>query len=205
MLCGKVSSTPERVTAVDYQAELPLSPVEGPGRQFIEFLPSVVNPPAWVRTPKDPTWVEKDLVTRTYIDDGITIEKLNMKAQPLLQKDGKQFKNPLAEKTQARLNTVKRRAAERGMKVNEKKTEIACVSSALGYTAKAHMEISNEGGTITSTQSLKILGFTIDSDAGITTQVNILRQKFRRRIWLLRVAKRGGCVKRTCQRHTKRT
>ena len=78
------------------------------------------------------------------------------------------------------------------MVVNEKKTEIMAVSSALGYEARTHIETGNQGAILQSKKSFKILGFTLDSDGGIRTHLNILTQKFRRRVWLLRVAKRAG-------------
>ena len=64
------------------------------------------------------------------------------------------------------------------------------VSQAISYRASAHLFA--EGAEIQSKRSLKVLGFIIDSDCGIWSQVNALRAKFRRRVWTLRVAKKAG-------------
>jgi hypothetical protein len=129
---------------------------------------------------------------RKYIDDGLNIEKLNMSLYPTFIKEGKLFKDPLAAGSQLLFDHVRARAAECGMVVNGAKTGLVAVNSATGYEARAHMFDSETGGLIQSGASIKILGFIIDSDGGIASQVERIRARFRARVWMLRVAKRSG-------------
>ena len=188
-LPGCATSTPERITTIEHGVDI--SPVEGQPPS-VNFMPNVVNAPSWVKLPKDPTWVTKEACTRKYIDDGLTVVKLHMKAQALLNQDGKLYKNPHVAESQRILDTIAKNAESRGMKVNREKTTIVAVSSALGYEATAHLRDTTTGKVIEGVKKMNCLGFTIDCNGGVWSQVEKLRGKLRQRVWLLRSAKRHG-------------
>jgi hypothetical protein len=78
------------------------------------------------------------------------------------------------------------------MRVNRGKTKIMAVSSAQSFKAKAHMIDRDSGNEVSSVDTLCTLGFNIDSNGGIWTQVRKLRGRLRQRAWTLRAAKKNG-------------
>ena len=56
------------------------------------------------------------------------------------------------------------KSAERGMVVNDQKTLLMCISAAVSFEARAVIYDSN-GQPIRSAKSMKLLGYTLDSNA----------------------------------------
>ena len=56
--------------------------------QEIEFLPKATNVPSWLLKPKDPRWREIDNKMEKFVDDSIHMSIVNIRAEPLLKKDG---------------------------------------------------------------------------------------------------------------------
>ena len=190
---GGAQSTPAKVAPSEPDQDMPSPIVRRDGDRDVRFLPRAVNVPNWVRQPRDPHWRMHNIVTRKYIDDGLSIEKINMSAQAtLIEEDGTVFKCPLAVQSQHLLEHVNVRAGEIGMVVNATKTAIMAVSAATSYEARAFLNDPVSGEPINSKKTLKILGFIIDQDGGISSQLEKVKGTFRRRVWLLREAKKAG-------------
>ena len=74
-------------------------------------------------------------------------------------------------------------AAGRGMKVNQKKTAILCMSDAISFTPKVCMRI--EDGEVRSGDTLKLLGFTFTRSPTVNHHVEEIVRKLRSRLWPL--------------------
>ena len=92
---------------------------------------------------------------------------------------------------QTMFNHVCSKAEGRGMRVNDKKTGLLCVSLARSFKARAVLRGRN-GEEIKSSDSLKFLGFTLDSDCSVKTHVANLCKKLRSRSWALAKLRRNG-------------
>ena len=84
------------------------------------------------------------------------------------------------------------RAAEKGMKVNTKKTNVLCVSDALKYQPVAYIDAGDElleskPGSVT-----KMLGFTLSDRPTVKPHVKTIIKKFRQRYWTLYNLKKHG-------------
>ena len=85
--------------------------------------------------------------------------------------------------TQLFLNAVVDKTEEIGMRVNCLKTQVLCVSPDNGCHSTAMI---NAGGIpIESTSSIKLLGFILDSNGGMSGQVGQIKKKFRGKFWSL--------------------
>ena len=76
------------------------------------------------------------------------------------------FRDKHAVQCQNAFRRIIRKAEDRGMKVNEGKTAMACVSGALKYEARAHI-MTAEGDLIQSGDSIKVLGFRFSNRPNI--------------------------------------
>ena len=85
---------------------------------------------------------------------------------------------------------VKSRAEEMGMKVNRDKTKIMCISTAASYKAEAYVE--GDGGNVDSVDDMKMLGFTLQRDGGISKHVDTVKKKLRTKSWVLRTLRKCG-------------
>ena len=74
-----------------------------------------------------------------YIDDGLLIEKVNMKEVPLLEESDTRFKDVHPAGIQDLFDHTVRWAEERGMQVNAAKTGLICVSGAISFEPRAHL------------------------------------------------------------------
>ena len=75
------SSTPLRGAS---RPDVGVSPIPATVDRRLEILPGVRNPPGWTRSPKEAHWKETGVRCLKYIDDGLLIERVNMRAVPLL-------------------------------------------------------------------------------------------------------------------------
>ena len=127
-----------------------------------------------------------------YIDDSLIIEKVNMKVPPLLtDHDGVKFKSVHPSKSQDLFAHIARSASAKGMQVNSKKTGLVCISAASSFRAQAHL-LDDEGHEIDSVERIKVLGFFLDSDAGVWSQVRAVCARLRSRSWALSRLKKCG-------------
>ena len=120
-----VASTPVGRAVPGLSADL--TPVRGWDRN-VEILPGVVNPPGWTREEREAHFQYKPPTCVKYIDDSLIIEKINMKEPPLLRGEGGElFKSVNPSGTQDLFGHITRAAAEKGMVVNKKKTDLICI------------------------------------------------------------------------------
>lgn len=89
--------------------------------------------------------------------------------------------------------TIEQNAAELGLSVNAKKTQLVCVSSAINSDPTSYIELPDKM-KIFSQDSIKVLGFTLGSQPNVNAQVESLKKKFRARAWIVRHLKRAGLV-----------
>ena len=80
------------------------------------------------------------------------------------------------------------------MKVNEKKTQILCIHANNNNHVSSHIETSNNG-RISSSKTLKILGFTFSSEPNANEHVTGVINKLYSKLWTLRFLKKGGMSK----------
>ena len=155
------------------------------------MLPRVANIPPWISKPKDPIFKKVGIRTYKYVDDELNSSKVNMrKATMLTDENGNSFKEIVDLSTQRLLQHIASNAEERGMKINAKKTGLMLVSAATSFEARVRIQLNGE--TIEGTDSLKVLGVTIDKDATFKSHVDSLASKMRSKTWSLAKLKRKG-------------
>ena len=125
-----------------------------------------------------------------YIDDFNAVETVNVKDVPMhltTQKTRIVSKAIKSERLFARINTL---AGEIGMQVNSQKTQMLCINPRNHLEINTYLEHNNE--LITSSDTMKILGFTFDSRPNASRHVETTIEKFHSRLWTLRFLKKSG-------------
>ena len=135
--------------------------------------------------------VKKAVVVLKYVDDNITIEKLNYGRTPIIIVNGKPIKVRQAVPSQNAFRSITSRAGEKGMVVNTSKTQVIVISDSLNYTPKTFI-CDKDGEQIDCTDSIKILGFEFGKKPTVAQQVKAILGKFRRKYWSLRHLKKLG-------------
>ena len=95
------------------------------------------------------------------------MNKVNLRRAPLLVEDGIFFRTIRDPGMDGLLAHLARNAADRGMVINEKKTGLICISAATSFDTRVEVVIN--GQKITGSQSIKVLGLTIDRDYSFKT------------------------------------
>ena len=127
-------------------------------------------------------WERVLLSILEYVDDNIIHENLCMDGL-VIYANGE--KNARATRSQNLFRHIVRIAEMLGMKVNEAKTMMLCVSDSKTYKASAYIETS-DWGIVSSADELKILGMHFSNRPDVGLQVDSICKKFRARIWTLR-------------------
>ena len=143
-----------------------------------------------VKKKQGPHFKDADIRTLKFVDDELNMNKINMRRSALLVEDGHFFKIVRDRQTEGLLKHIAKRAEERGMVINEKKTGLLCISAATSFSTKAQVVLNNQ--QVTGTESLRILGLTIDSDCTFKSHVNALKSKLRSKTWALSKLKKKG-------------
>ena len=129
------------------------------------------------------------------VDDAVQIDKVNMvTVDRSLDSDGGNVRVKHAIQNQNLFLSVTCRAEWKGMKVNEKKTTMLCVSDAATFNAEAYIETMT-GEKISSdpeTFSVKILGYHISNRPGAAAHVETVRKRYKARCWVLLKLKEFG-------------
>ena len=192
------TSTPER-------GELPrLDPMESPilprPPKEEEFLPKVrlkpvaqpvlEIPPAEEKTGTQVLTIKAVKILK-YVDDNISLDKVNFGTVQTTEIDGKTFKLRLAINTQNAFRSVKTKAEEIGMVVNSAKTKLLTISDALHYRPRAFI-FDTDGTKIESGDTMNILGFHLSDRPGVHAHIEITTKKMRLRYWTLYHLRRVG-------------
>ena len=97
------------------------------------------------------------------------------------------------------MKELNRRAEAINMKVNMKKTQLLVIAPPNGYQASAVLEQDN-GESINSVETLKLVGFTFGSKTGASAHLEVLQDKIRRRMWMLYKLRDAGLKGRVLYR-----
>ena len=103
---------------------------------------------------------------------------------------GKQKVKIHAEQSEELFNQVMIRATDIKMRVNQKKTQLLCVSAS--NTSEISSYIRCGDGKIESTNELKMLGFIFGSTPSVRPHVNYMVKKANKKLWILRHLRRAG-------------
>ena len=90
------------------------------------------------------------------------------------------------------MTNLVQRASEIGMRVNCKKTQLICVSPDNGCHSQTSVMVGGE--LIESTDSVKLLGFMINSRGDMSDQCDLIKRKFRSKFWSLVHWKKSGII-----------
>ena len=145
-----------------------------------EYEENLGLPPRWE---KRPPWVFK------YVDD-ITIGGRNVIQHGTSHiTTAKESKKIHAGDLEGLFGLIEENSTAAGMRVNPKKTQLLCVSGAKNYDVDSYVDVGDV--RITSGETLKVLGFTIDKRCSMAAHVRHLKKKFASRIWIIRNLKRA--------------
>ena len=140
-------------------------------------------------------WQEHEPEIFIYKDDANAVEKIRVPGSIVEISEKKQVAKVHAQKSEEIFETVSLRAAEIGMRVNEKKTQLLCVSAST-YT-EVNSYIRYNGSRIMSTDSLKILGFVFGSRPTVRPHVDNLIKKLKRNCGLCGMPKEQALARMT--------
>ena len=117
----------------------------------------IVEPPPEVKVGTQ-VLSEKPIIVRKYVDDNVTIEKLNYDRTDIVNSNNGKTKTKQAFKSQNSFRTITSRAEDKGMVVNTDKTQIIVISDSLSYTPRTVI-LDKNGNKICCSDRVKILGF----------------------------------------------
>ena len=154
----------------------------------------IVTPPKEIKVGTQ-VLTEKPVVVVKYIDDNVTVEKLNYGRVPMQLLAGKHIKRKLAYGSQNAFRSVTKNAGKKGMVVNSSKTQMLVISDALNYTPFAFIK-DRDNVEIHSGDELKVLGFTFGPKPTVHKHVALTLKKIRQKYWSLRHLKKLGFNKK---------
>ena len=82
------------------------------------------------------------------------------------------------------LGELSERAEDIGMRINEKKTQLLIIGPPNGYLHSGSV-VGPGGETISSVDTMRLVGFTFGSDPGVGAHVSAIVKKFKRKVWML--------------------
>jgi len=127
---------------------------------------------------------DKDLLVEKYVDDMTIIETVTADIPCVIDVSGNRPLHSFRPmKTQAVFDEIVERAESRGLKINDKKTQMLSISSAR-FDTEAWIR-SKRGSAIKSSDSLKLLGFIFGNKPTVQYHVNHLVRKFAARSCVL--------------------
>ena len=139
-------------------------------------------------------WIERPLKIRVYIDDVNSIEKISHENATSHITTNKRTLKVHSPRTEHFFERTHEKSTEIGMKVNQKKTQLLCLSAAINDTIASYIRPTIDGKCTetVSSDTLKILGFHFDSRPTVLYHIRTVCQKFRSKLWSLRKLKRTG-------------
>ena len=173
----------------------PLSPVGGGvfrmgGARRVRVYPNVRNAPvAFIPPPLETKVGTQVLVLKPvkifkYVDDNIICEKLNFGREEIVVGLAGRRKLRQAISSQNAFISITAAAMKKGMKVNESKTNLLCVSDSLNFKTLTYIEDTN-GDRIDCVESMRVLGFYLSDRTGVAEHVKQTVKKMRQRYWVL--------------------
>ena len=136
-------------------------------------------------------WHNPGLSVKVYIDDINNIEKVcHLNAVSNISQ-GRRRILAHAQHCEDNFLAVKRRAASIKMSVNDKKTQLVCISGNLDNDINTYIR-TDADTEITGGDSLKLLGFWFGRRPNGDLHVQKMAAKFRARLWALRHLKKSS-------------
>ena len=135
--------------------------------------------------PPPPSWIPVDDVVLKYVDDLISIEKVHTGSSKLVISTARQKSEIIATGCKDFFTRVKEAAEQIGMKMNDGKTQLICVSASTSSDVDSYIRTTT-GHTIRSQKSMKQLGFHFGARPTLSEHIEQMKMKFRGRLWLLR-------------------
>ena len=154
------------------------------GRARDDSFGSVPPPPP----PAD--WTRLECWTDKYVDDANCGERHYLPHSTHLISTGKEKRIIRVSGYQSIFKVIKENASKIAMHVNDKKTQLVCLSGHSHLKVQSFIKAGDL--TISSQQSLKILGFVLGDDCSMNANVMHISKSFYMRLWRLRHLKRTG-------------
>ena len=126
-----------------------------------------------------------------YVDDNISVEKVNFGSTLITVENGEAVKVKLAVNLQNAFRSITRKAEEMGMVINASKTQLLTVSDALNYRPKAHI-FDCDNNKIESVPSMTVLGFQFSDRPNVNAHIDRTVKRMRQRYWSLYHLQRVG-------------
>ena len=141
-----------------------------------------------------PGWHDHQLHIEVYIDDLNSIEKIKQVNSVSTISEGRRIIKVHSPRTETFFEQVSTKADELKMRVNQKKTQMLCITANSSDVVVSYMRprVAGVVEETVSTDSLKILGFHFDRSPTVNCHVSMLCKKFRVKLWSVRVLKKAG-------------
>ena len=137
-----------------------------------------------------PDWKRAEEWALKYVDDLNLGQHHFMETAISYWTTGKEKKLLHADECESTFEFVILNANRIGMKVNKAKTQLICISS--NRTSIMDSYIMCDGRPLYSQNSIKMLGFILDSNAGMTAHINHIKRCVSARLWMIIHLKRVG-------------
>ena len=130
------------------------------------------------------------MVMYKYVDDTTTVELVPPGAAIRHVTGASPTESVPAPGTASAMAAIIQRANAIDMKVNCGKTQLLCVAPDNGYHSRTGIDVGGEW--IVSEDTMKLLGFVMNSAGTVTDQVAHIKAKFRAKFWTLIHLRRAG-------------
>ena len=126
-----------------------------------------------------PPWADK------YVDDLNLGQKHCINDCPTQFSTAPSIRSLHAAQCEERFISVRDNATSLGMKVNEAKTQLLCMSGANFCRTTSYINL-DDGSVIESQDTLTILGFAFGVRPDISSHISLIKRKFGARSWIIR-------------------
>ena len=160
-----------------------------PDLDLDEYDRSLDNKPAPAyNRPGFRAWHHKPLVVLKYVDDNIILEKVFFDGSVIDENGQKVLRALWSENLFNRITFI---AESNGMRMNDSKTVLLCISDAQTFEPVAYI-VDRSGNRILPKERMKFLGVNFSSRPDASAYVDSVCRKFRSRVWVLRVLHHAG-------------
>ena len=136
-------------------------------------------------------WDPGEPMVVKYVDDVLGAERLFNLAGKMQLSTDQQTCSIFAKRSEELINAITVNAANLGLRVNAKKTQMVCVAGQNTSRISTFIRDADSGSKVLSGDEMKILGFHFSSKPTVDLHVEYMIKKIRKRLWLLRNLKRA--------------
>lgn len=133
---------------------------------------------------------KRPMITYKYVDDQTVLEVCPISLAVSSISTGKEKRFVHMTGLSDEYTYTERAAGDLGMKLNLNKTQVLCISEAKNYVINAYLNVNNS--IIEGTESMKVLGYILDTTTGASAQVRDIIGKTANRSWSIRHLIRAG-------------